>query len=154
MYGLVTLVSNTVLYIWKLLRVGHKYSHQTYTQKWVHCVRYCGLPKWLSGKESTCQCKDIGDLASIPGSGISPGGGNDNLHQYSCLENPMDRGVWRATVHRVSELDKTKWHAHAYMCEVWDVLIILNLVIILQCICISYHHIVHFKYIQFYLSIP
>ena len=44
-----------------------------------------------------------GDLASIPGSGRFPGGGHGNPHQYSCLENPMDRGAWRATVHGVAE---------------------------------------------------
>ena len=42
------------------------------------------------------------DVASIPGSGRSPGGGHDNPLQYSCLENPMDRGAWQATVHRVT----------------------------------------------------
>ena len=42
-----------------------------------------------------------GDLGSIPGSGRSPGEGNDNPLQYSCLENPMDRGAWQATVHGV-----------------------------------------------------
>ena len=57
-----------------------------------------GLLRWLSGKESTCQA---GDAGSIPGSGRSPGGGNGNLLQYSCLENPMDRGPWWATVYRV-----------------------------------------------------
>ena len=40
-----------------------------------------------------------GDLGSIPGSGRSPGEGNGNPLQYSCLENPMDRGAWQATVH-------------------------------------------------------
>ena len=44
-----------------------------------------------------------GDPGSIPGSGRSPGEGNDNPFQYSCLENPMDRGSWRATVHRVAK---------------------------------------------------
>ena len=47
---------------------------------------------------------DPGDLGSIPGSGRSPGGGRGNPLQYPCLENPMDRGAWRATVrglHRV-----------------------------------------------------
>jgi len=43
------------------------------------------------------------DAASIPGSGRSPGEGNDTPLQYSCLENPMDGGVWRATVHRVAK---------------------------------------------------
>ena len=45
-------------------------------------------------------CK-AGDLGSIPGLGRSPGEGNGNPLQYSCLENPMDRGAWWATVHRV-----------------------------------------------------
>ena len=40
---------------------------------------------------------------SIPGSGRSPGRGNGNLLQYSCLENPMDRGVWQATVHSIAK---------------------------------------------------
>ena len=46
---------------------------------------------------------DVRDLGSIPGSGRSSGGGNDNLLQYSCLGNPTDRAVWRATVHGVTE---------------------------------------------------
>ena len=48
------------------------------------------------------------DAASIPGSGRSPGGGNGNPLQYSCLEYPMDRGTWRSTVHGVTELDTTE----------------------------------------------
>ena len=52
------------------------------------------------GKESACSA---GDLGSIPGSVRSPGEGNGNPLQYSCLENPMDRGAWRATVHGVAE---------------------------------------------------
>ena len=59
------------------------------------------LPRWLSGKESSA-C-NAGDLGSISGSGKSPGGGNGNPLQRSCLENPMDRGVWRATVHGVAK---------------------------------------------------
>ena len=46
---------------------------------------------------------DIRDVGVIPGLGSSPGVGSGNLLQYSCLENPMDRGVWRATVHSVSK---------------------------------------------------
>ena len=46
---------------------------------------------------------DIRDVGSIPGSGRSPGGGHSNPHQYSCLENPMDRGAWQATLHRVTK---------------------------------------------------
>ena len=46
---------------------------------------------------------DIRDMGSIPGSGRSPGGGHGNLLQYSYLENPIDRGAWRATVHRAAK---------------------------------------------------
>ena len=45
---------------------------------------------------------DIRDVGLIPGSGTSPGGGNGNPLQYSRLGNPMDRGTWRATVHKVA----------------------------------------------------
>ena len=57
------------------------------------------------GKESACSVKKLG---SIPGSGRSPGEGNGNPLQYSCLGNPMDGGAWWATVHRVAELDMTE----------------------------------------------
>ena len=46
---------------------------------------------------------NAGDLGSVPGSGRSPGGGNGNPTQYSCLENPMDGGAWWATVHGVAK---------------------------------------------------
>ena len=46
---------------------------------------------------------NTGDMGSIPGSGRSPGEGNGNLLQYSCLDNIMDRGAWRATVHGVTK---------------------------------------------------
>ena len=48
------------------------------------------------GKESACS---VGDLGLIPRLGRSPGEGNGNALQYSCLENPMDKGAWQATVH-------------------------------------------------------
>ena len=51
---------------------------------------------------------DIRDVGLIPGSGRSPGGGHGNPLQYSCLENLMNRGDWRATVHRDAELDTTE----------------------------------------------
>ena len=51
---------------------------------------------------------DIRDASSISGSGRSPGGGHGNPLQYSCLENPMDRGVWQATVLWLSESDTTE----------------------------------------------
>ena len=57
-----------------------------------------GFPDNSGGKESTC---NTGDLGSIPGLGRSPGEGNGSPLQYSYLENPMDRGAWRATVHKL-----------------------------------------------------
>ena len=51
---------------------------------------------------------DIRDSGSVPESERSPGGGHGHLLQYSCLENPMDRGAWWAMVHRVAELDMTQ----------------------------------------------
>ena len=61
---------------------------------------YIGLPWGLSGKESACNARDPG---SIPGAGRSPGEGNGTPLQCSRLENPMDRGAWRATVHGVTQ---------------------------------------------------
>ena len=55
-----------------------------------------GLPPWLGGKESSCNTGATGDMSSIPGSGRSPRGGHGNPLQHSCLENPVDRGAWRA----------------------------------------------------------
>ena len=55
-----------------------------------------GLLDGLDGKASACSA---GDLDSIPGLGRAPGEGNGNPLQYSWLENPMDKGAWRATVH-------------------------------------------------------
>ena len=51
---------------------------------------------------------DIREAGSIPGSGRSSGGGHGNPLQYSCLENPMDRGAWQAAAHGVTELVTTK----------------------------------------------
>ena len=61
------------------------------------------FPHSSVGKESAC---NTGDLGSIPGLGKCPGEGNGYLVQYSCLENPMDRGAWRATVHGVAKSQK------------------------------------------------
>ena len=58
------------------------------------------FPGSSDGKESAC---NAGDSGLIPGSGRSPEGGNSNPLQYSCLENPMDRGAWWATVLRVTK---------------------------------------------------
>ena len=69
---------------------------------------YLGFPGGASAKEPTCIAGDIRDVSLIPRSERSPGRGNGNPLQYSCLENPMDRGASLATVHRVAELDTTE----------------------------------------------
>ena len=61
------------------------------------------LAQWLSSKEFACSVGAVRDVGLIPGSGRSPGGGLGNPLQYSCLENPMGRGAWRATVHGVAK---------------------------------------------------
>ena len=81
------------------------------------------LPKWLTGKESTCNVEDSG---SIPGLGRSPGEGNGNRLQYSCLENPMDRGAWQAIVHRSRkrvghDLVTKQQQQPGLGCGMWDV---------------------------------
>ena len=63
-----------------------------------------GFPQWLSVKNPPA---NAGDVGSIPGSGRSPGEGNGNPLQYSCLGNPMDRGAWQTTVHEVTKESDT-----------------------------------------------
>ena len=62
-----------------------------------------GFPGDVSGKEPICNAGDIRDASSIPGLGRSPGEGNGNPLQYSCLENSIDRGAWLATVYGVAK---------------------------------------------------
>ena len=66
------------------------------------CVRY-PFGTCPGGSEVKVSACNAGDLGSIPGSRRSPGEGNSNPFQYSCLENPMDRGAWWATVHGVAK---------------------------------------------------
>ena len=54
-------------------------------------------------KNLPAKAGDVRDQGSIPGSGRSPGGGHGNPLRYPCLKNPMDRGAWQATVHRVAQ---------------------------------------------------
>ena len=70
--------------------------------KYINWCEFCSsdFPGGSDGKASTY---NVGDLGSIPGSGRSPGEGNGNPLQYSCLENPMDGGAWWATVHGVAK---------------------------------------------------
>ena len=76
---------------------------------------FWGFPGGASGKEPTCQC--IRDAGLSPGLGRSPGGGHGNALQYSCLENPTDRGASRAMFHRVTKsqtrLKRLSRHTHS-----------------------------------------
>ena len=103
---------------WSLSSVGWESPHRCelgqtqcglYTERTLYiCQRYLfavflpELPRSSVGKESACS---TGDPGLIPGSGRSPGEGNGNPPQYSCLENPMDRGAWQAAVQGVTRLE-------------------------------------------------
>ena len=79
-------------------------------------TNYLGFPGGSDGKSSAY---NAGDQGSIPGLGRSSGEGNGNPLQYSCLENPMDRGAWWAVVHGVAKsqtrLNKLNVHAYIYI---------------------------------------
>ena len=73
----------------------------------------------LAVRNLSANAGDIRDAGSIPGTGRSPKGGHDTLLQYSCLENPMDKGAWWATVHRVAKSwtwlsDWTEWNKNMF----------------------------------------
>ena len=68
--------------------------------KELYTTKHLNFPGGAEVKASAC---NVADLGSIPGLGRSPGEGNGNPLQYSCLENPMDRGTWWATVHGVAK---------------------------------------------------
>ena len=76
-------------------------EYTTFPSRPRQCHR--GLDQWFSSKEFICNAGDSEDMASVPGLGRSPGGVHGNPLQYSCLENPMDRGAQWATVHSVSK---------------------------------------------------
>ena len=71
----------------------------------INCTIFPASPciTMLVVKNPPAKAGDIRDTGSIPGSGRSPGEGNGNPLQYSCLKNPMDRGAWWATVHGVAQ---------------------------------------------------
>ena len=75
-------------------------------QKWLVIVvfnHYLGVPGGSVVKNLPANAGDAGDMSSVPGSRRSPGEGNDNPLQYSCLEDPMDTGAWQTTVHSVTK---------------------------------------------------
>ena len=77
---------------------------------------FLGFPCGWAGKEAAC---NAGDLGSIPGLARSPGEGNSNPLQYSCLENSLDRGAWQATVHGVTKSRTwlNNFHFSNYVCQ-------------------------------------
>ena len=75
---------------------------------WADAEMLWGFPGGSAIKNPPAYAGATGDTGSVPGLGRSPGGGNGNPLQYSCLGNPMDRGAWQATVHGVAELDMTE----------------------------------------------
>ena len=83
---------------------------------WIPYSTRLGFPGGSNDEESAC---NAGDLDLIPGLGRSPGRGHGNALQHSCLENPMDRGVWRDMVHRVAKSQtQLKWrgvHTHTQL---------------------------------------
>ena len=83
----------------------YMYAYITHTHKcvYVYVGIYVGFPGGSVIKNLPPNARDVGDAVWITRSGRSPGGRNGNPLQYSCLENSMDRGAWRARVHRIVE---------------------------------------------------
>ena len=94
---------NVLVFIKAHLIIGNNYTHL-----------YKASQVALGVKNLSVNAGDIRDTGSIPGLGRSPGGGHGNPLQYSCLENPMDRGAWRATVHRMPE-SRDLAHIHMHL---------------------------------------
>ena len=99
---------NRPLLFYEAFLLAQKQDVSSFSPKWNLISRFevvLGFPGGSVGKASAY---NAGDPGSIPGSGRSPGEGNGNPLEYSCLGNPMDRGAWKATVHAVAkELDMT-----------------------------------------------
>ena len=100
----------------KTLDVTEVTQHAMHKYKYTHiCTRACLVPQMVKN------LPEMQDLGSIPGSGRSPGEGNCNPHQYSYLENSMDRGAWRAIVHGVAK-SQTQMHRHTQLIVLLELL--------------------------------
>ena len=86
---------------------------------WLPTMHLAAFQVVLVVNNPPAQAGDVRVSGSIPGSGKSPGGGHGNLLQYSCLENPMDRGAWRATVHRVTRRVRHDWRDFTHTACIW-----------------------------------
>ena len=93
------------------IQLSHPLSFKNFQNLYGVCPFPLGCPGGPAGKESTC---NAGDLGLIPGLGRSPGEGNGYPLQCSGLENPMNRGACRGTVHGVAELDTTETLSHMH----------------------------------------
>ena len=94
-------------------------------KSWTRLNDWTELIAFPGGSDSKASAYNVGDLGSIPGSGRSPGEGNGNPLQYSCLENAMDGGDWLATVHGVAKSrtrlsDFTITILYIYIC-IWKI---------------------------------
>ena len=98
-----------------------KSEHDWVTFISLHMVNL-GKPRWPSSKESACSA---GDMGSVPGLGRSPGRGNGYPLQYSCQENPMDKGDWWATVHRGAKTWLST-HTYTHMVSLIKIMFIFN----------------------------
>ena len=106
---------------------------------------------FLGGSEVKASASNAGDLGSVPGSGRSPGEGNDNPLQYSCLENPMDGGALQATIHGVAKSQTRLTSLSLFQCSAQLKTVAPNCA---SGYCILYSHILHYKHYHFYLRMP
>ena len=77
--------------------------HTLFSSKFICIMAFSGSSLVAQWSRIHLHCRSCSNQGSVPESRRSPGGGHGNRFQYSCLENPMDRGVWWATVHRVTQ---------------------------------------------------
>ena len=106
--GIERLERNVYIYIYIYTHTNVYICVYIYTHTYIHMCIFtdtliCGFPCGSVGKESACRAGEAGDVGSISGLGKSPEGRHGNPFQYSCLENPIYRGAWWATVHRVTK---------------------------------------------------
>ena len=94
-------------------------KHRQLTLKLLKKTKLFALYSYFPGSsDGKVSAYNAGDWDSIPGLGRSPGGGNGNPPQYSCLENPIDRGAWWAAVHGVAK-SRTRLHFHFHFELFW-----------------------------------